>query len=194
MYEYIKGKIASANATQVVIDCGGVGYLLEVTLNTYAQLKDTEEALLWVYEVVREDAFTLYGFAEKSEREMFELLIGVSGIGAGTARVMLSSMTVGELSRAIVEGNAKAIQKIKGIGGKTAQRVTIELADKVVEYAGAGVTAGVAAPVAMTANKSDAQAALIMLGFPKPAVEKALGQLDNSLTVEELIKQAMQRM
>ncbi len=194
MYEYIKGKIASANATQVVIDCGGVGYLLEVTLNTYAQLKDTEEALLWVYEVVREDAFTLYGFAEKSEREMFELLIGVSGIGAGTARVMLSSMTVGELARAIVEGNAKAIQKIKGIGGKTAQRVTIELADKVVEYAGAGVTAGAAAPVAMTANKSDAQAALIMLGFPKPAVEKALGQLDNSLTVEELIKQAMQRM
>lgn len=194
MYEYIKGKIASANATQVVIDCGGVGYLLEVTLNTYAQLKDTEEALLWVYEVVREDAFTLYGFAEKSEREMFELLIGVSGIGAGTARVMLSSMTVGELSRAIVEGNAKAIQKIKGIGGKTAQRVTIELADKVVEYAGASVTAGAAAPVAMTANKSDAQAALIMLGFPKPAVEKALGQLDNSLTVEELIKQAMQRM
>ena len=194
MYEYIKGKIASANATQVVIDCGGVGYLLEVTLNTYAQLKDTEEALLWVYEVVREDAFTLYGFAEKSEREMFELLIGVSGIGAGTARVMLSSMTVGELARAIVEGNAKAIQKVKGIGGKTAQRVTIELADKVVEYAGAGVTAGAAAPVAMTANKSDAQAALIMLGFPKPAVEKALGQLDNSLTVEELIKQAMQRM
>jgi Holliday junction DNA helicase RuvA len=194
MYEYIKGKIASANATQVVIDCGGVGYLLEVTLNTYAQLKDREEALLWVYEVVREDAFTLYGFAEKSEREMFELLIGVSGIGAGTARVMLSSMTVGELARAIVEGNAKAIQKIKGIGGKTAQRVTIELADKVVEYAGAGVSAGAAAPVAMTANKSDAQAALIMLGFPKPAVEKALGQLDNSLTVEELIKQAMQRM
>lgn len=197
MYEYISGKITSSSATQVVIDCGGVGYLLEVSLNTYAAVKEQESARLWVHEVVREDAYLLYGFATVEEREMFRLLLSVSGVGAATARIMLSSMTVSELASAISTQNTRAVQGVKGIGAKTAQRIILELKDKVVggqltAMAGEPATAG--QPTTMNQNKADAQAALVMLGFPKPAVEKVLRDMDATLSVEQMMKQAMQRL
>lgn len=197
MYEYISGKITSSSATQVVIDCGGVGYLLEVSLNTYAAVKEQESARLWVHEVVREDAYLLYGFATVEEREMFRLLLSVSGVGAATARIMLSSMTVSELASAISTQNTRVVQGVKGIGAKTAQRIILELKDKVVGgqlTAMAGEPAKAGQPTAMNQNKADAQAALVMLGFPKPAVEKVLRDMDATLSVEQMMKQAMQRL
>lgn len=198
MYEYISGKIASATATQVVIDCGGVGYLLEVTLNTYAAVKEQESARLSVHEVVREDAYLLYGFASEDEREMFRLLLSVNGVGAATARIMLSSLTVSELAAAISTQNTKVVQGVKGIGAKTAQRIILELKDKVVGGQLAAVSeqqlASGAQQTAFSQNKADAQAALVMLGFPKPAVEKVLRDIDNTLSVEQMMKMAMQRL
>lgn len=198
MYEYISGKIASATATQVVIDCGGVGYLIEVSLNTYAAVKEQESARLWVHEIVREDAYLLYGFATVEEREMFRLLLSVSGVGAATARIMLSSMTVSELASAISTQNIRAVQGVKGIGAKTAQRIILELKDKVVggqllSLADAQVP-GQSGTTAFNQNKADAQAALVMLGFPKPAVEKVLRDIDPAISVEQMMKQAMQKL
>lgn len=198
MYEYISGKIASATATQVVIDCGGVGYLIEVSLNTYAAVKEQESARLWVHEIVREDAYLLYGFATVEEREMFRLLLSVSGVGAATARIMLSSMTVSELASAISTQNIRAVQGVKGIGAKTAQRIILELKDKVVggqllSLADAQVSGQSGIP-AFSQNKADAQAALVMLGFPKPAVEKVLRDIDPAISVEQMMKQAMQKL
>ena len=198
MYEYISGKIATATATQVVIDCGGVGYLLEVSLNTYAAVKEQDCARLWVHEIVREDAYLLYGFATVEEREMFRLLLSVSGVGAATARIMLSSKTVSELASAISTQNIRAVQGVKGIGAKTAQRIILELKDKVVggqlvatidQQSAAG-----GQQMAFNQNKADAQAALVMLGFPKPAVEKVLRDIDPSISVEQMMKQAMQKL
>lgn len=198
MYEYISGKIASATATQVVIDCGGVGYLLEVSLNTYAAVKEQESARLWVHEIVREDAYLLYGFATVEEREMFRLLLSVSGVGAATARIMLSSLTVSELASAISTQNTRAVQGVKGIGAKTAQRIILELKDKVVGGQLVATldqqTSDGGQQAAFNQNKADAQAALVMLGFPKPAVEKVLRDIDPSISVEQMMKQAMQRL
>ena len=198
MYEYISGKIASATATQVVIDCGGVGYLLEVSLNTYAAVKEQATVRLWVHEIVREDAYLLYGFATVDERERFRLLLSVSGVGAATARIMLSSLTVSELASAISTQNAKVVQGVKGIGAKTAQRIILELKDKVVGGQLVDVI-NQSSPASgqqssFTQNKADAQAALVMLGFPKPAVEKVLRDIDSTLSVEQIMKQAMQRL
>lgn len=195
MYEYISGKVSSASATQVVLDCGGVGYLLEVTLNTYAEVKESETARLWVHEIVREDAYQLYGFVNQKEREMFRQLLTVSGVGASTARIMLSSLTVDELASAIVNQNAKLVQGVKGIGAKTAQRIILELKDKVGAVGASETPTAAATSVeAFNQNKADAQAALIMLGFPKPAVEKVMKEIDSNLTVEQMMKQAMQRL
>ena len=194
MYEYISGKVASVTPATAVIDCGGVGYLLEITLNTYGAIQHAAEARLWVQEVIREDAHLLFGFATTEERTMFRLLTGVSGVGAATARMMLSSMTVEELSRAISAQDAKTVQRVKGVGAKTAQRIVLELHDKVDEGAGA-VLAQMAAggSAAASASKDEAVSALVMLGFPKGVAEKAVAQLDASLTVEELIKEALKR-
>lgn len=200
MYDYISGRIATSTATQVVIDCGGIGYMLEVTLNTYASVKGLAEAKLWVHEVIREDAHLLYGFFTDEEREMFRLLLSVNGVGAATARIMLSSLTVSELAAAISTQNTKVVQGVKGIGAKTAQRIILELKDKVVgsqlsAVANQHSAAGEPQPIAAgQPNKTDAQAALVMLGFPKPAVEKVLRDIDNSLSVEQMIKLAMQRL
>ena len=197
MYDYISGKIASATATQVVIDCGGVGYLMEVTLATYTQLKDSENAKLWIHEVIREDAHLLYGFASEGEREMFRLLLSVNGVGSATARIMLSSLSVNELSSAIVNGNTKTVQQVKGIGTKTAQRIILELKDKVASSGMASNEDGsptVSARRPMSSEKSDAQAALVMLGFPRPSVEKVLKDIDDNMSVDQMMKLAMQRL
>lgn len=200
MYEYIKGQLASLEPTQAVIDCGGVGYLLEISLNTYEALRraDGDMVKLYAHLVVREDAHQLFGFSDMAEREMFRLLISISGVGNQTARVMLSSLTVDELRVAIQQQDVKKVQRVKGIGAKTAQRIVLELADK-MGLVGTHVVAG-AQGVQVNQSRDEAMTALTMLGFAKPAVEKLLMSSDwknadgTPMTVEEIIKEGLQRL
>lgn len=199
MYEYIKGQLASLEPTQAVIDCGGVGYLLEITLNTYEALRkaDAAQVKLYAHLVVREDAHQLYGFYDLAEREMFRILIDVNGVGNQTARVMLSSLTVDELRTAIQMQDVKKVQRVKGIGAKTAQRIVLELADKVGVVPGAG---GKVTSSQNTQARDEALTALLMLGFAKPAVEKLLMNNDwkntdgSPMTVEDIIKEGLKRL
>ena len=198
MYEYIEGKLAMLEPTQAVVDCGGVGYLLEITLNTYEALRkaDAARVKLYAHLVVREDAHQLYGFYDLSEREMFRILIDVNGVGNQTARVMLSSLTVDELRTAIQMQDVKKVQSVKGIGAKTAQRIVLELADKM------GVVRGQSPVVSGQSNpaRDEAMTALLMLGFAKPAVEKLLMSSDwknadgSPMTVEDIIKEGLRRL
>lgn len=191
MYEYISGRLATIAPTHAVIDCGGVGYLMEITLNTYQVIQSaTEGVRLWVHEVIREDAHLLYGFSSPEEREMFRLLIGVNGVGSATARMILSTLTVEELQRAIASQDAKMVQRSKGVGAKTAQRIVMELQDKVT--ASGSVVAASAVPVSR--SKEEALSALVMLGFPKAAADKVLQPMDGALPVEALIKEALKRL
>ena len=197
MYEYFKGTLANLEPTQAVVDCGGVGYLLEITLNTYEALRNAPagEVKLYAHHVVREDAQQLFGFYDMAEREMFRILVGVNGVGNQTARMMLSSLTVDELRAAIQSQDVKKVQRVKGIGAKTAQRIVMELADKVGGTAATlpGVDKGNAA-------RDEALAALQMLGFPKQAVERLLTSQDwvhpdaTPMTVEEIIKEGLKRL
>ena len=191
MFNYIKGKLDEATPAYAVVDCGGVGYLLEITLNTYSQIKDLTEVKLLVHEVVREDAHLLIGFFTAAERDMFRLLISVNGVGAATARIMLSSLTVEELSRAILDQDVKRVQKVKGIGAKTAQRILLELHDKIDPLAATGLNGG-GTPIPIGNNNSnEALSALVMLGFPKAASEKVVAKIaeaNPTASVEELIK------
>ena len=195
MYEYISGKITSLEPTQVVIDCGGIGYLLEISLPCFEQLRDSNPestVRLLVHEVIREDEHLLYGFNDEGERAMFRLLIGVNGVGVATARVMLSSMGLDDLRNAIASQDVKTIQRIKGIGAKTAQRIAIELQDKV-----GGVLTGSQSGSSASApsqSKQEALTALTMLGFPRTAADKVLQSLDANLSVEELIKESLRRL
>jgi len=199
MYEYFQGRLASLEPTQAVVDCGGVGYLLEITLNTYEALRrvEGEQVKLYAHHVVREDAQQLFGFYEMAEREMFRILVGVNGVGNQTARVMLSSLTVDVLREAIQTQDVKKVQRVKGIGAKTAQRIVLELADKV-----GGVVSGERSVVSgeRTRTLEEALTALTMLGFAKPAVEKLLSSGDwknadgSPMTVEEIIKEGLRRL
>lgn len=192
MIEYIQGTLASLEPTRAVVDCGGVGYGLEISLTSYDTLQrnvpdgsEHAKVKLYVHEVIREDEHLLYGFCDEAERAMFRLLIGVSGVGAATARVVLSSMSVDELRDTIASQEVRMIQRVKGIGAKTAQRIVMELQDKV-----GSVT---------THNHSDsgsrareeALTALATLGFPRAAAGKVLQGLAPTLTVEEMIKEAL---
>lgn len=200
MYEYIKGHLASLEPTQAVIDCGGVGYLLEISLNTYEALRRStgDTVQLFAHLVVREDAQQLFGFSDMAEREMFRLLISISGVGNQTARVMLSSLTVDELRTAIQQQDVKKVQRVKGIGAKTAQRIVLELADK-MGVSGQMSMAGVQGAAANQA-RDEAMTALTMLGFAKPAVEKLLMSSDwknadgTPMTVEDIIKEGLKRL
>lgn len=186
--------------TQAVVDCGGVGYLLEITLNTYEELRkaNADRVKLYAHLVVREDAQQLYGFYDMAEREMFRLLVAVNGIGNQTARVMLSSLTVDELRGAIQTQDVKKVQRVKGIGAKTAQRIVLELADKMGAM-GMNGTMGVMGSQANQA-RDEAMTALTMLGFPKAAVEKLLTASDwrhedgSAMTVEEIVKEGLRRL
>lgn len=194
MYEYIKGTVAEATPTYVVVECGGIGYYVNVTLNTYSRLAAGQDILLYLHLIVREDAHLLYGFFTREERALFRQLIAVSGIGANTAGVVLSSMTVDEVVNAIVTENVNAIKSVKGIGLKTAQRVIIELKDKV---AGMGSSAVEFVPAGKSAVKEEALAALVMLGFVRGQASKVLDKLvasNSSQTVEELIKAALKQL
>lgn len=191
MYAYIDGKLTYKSATHVVIEAGGVGYHINISLNTYAALKDQERQKLYTWLQVKEDAHTLYGFADEGERKLFLHLISVSGIGAGTARMMLSSITPAEIQTAIIRGDLPLIQRIKGIGAKSAQRLVLELQDKLKKE---GPDALISVPQHHT-RKEEALAALVMLGFARNAAEKALETIitktNEEMSVEQLIKAAL---
>jgi Holliday junction DNA helicase RuvA len=175
----------------VVIDVGGIGYIAHISLNTYSSLTGLKETTLYVYEAIREDAHQLFGFSDKKERELFLLLISVSGVGANTARMVLSSLAFYELEGIIASGNASALKTVKGIGSKTAERIIIDLKDKVKVGSGLPVQT-LSAPVSETAT--EAIAALVMLGFNQPASQKVVAKItkeNSGLTVEQLIKNAL---
>lgn len=191
MYAYIEGKVVFRCPTHVVIDAGGVGYHIHISLNTYSSLPQTEKCKLYTWLSVKEDAHTLYGFAEEGERRLFLHLISVSGIGPNTGRMILSSITPVEIQTAIVKGDVPLIQRIKGIGPKTAQRMILELQDKLRKE---GPDTLISVPANYTV-KDEALSALVMLGFARNFAEKALDQAlhrsEGSLTVEQLIKVAL---
>lgn len=190
MYNYISGTISELTPSYAVVDNHGIGYLIEISLNTYTQIKDLKEVKLLIHYVVREDAHLLFGFYEESERSLFRQLINVSGVGVGTARVMLSTLNTAELTQAIVNENVKMVQSIKGIGAKTAQRIVLELHDKLAKQDNINLNT----IVQNNKNTEEALSALVMLGFVKAQASKVLDKIatDNpTMTVEELIKQAL---
>jgi Holliday junction DNA helicase RuvA len=191
MYAYINGKLVFKCPTYVVIDAGGIGYHINISLNTYAELEEKENCKLYTWLHVKEDAHTLYGFFEEGERRLFLHLISVSGIGPNTGRMILSSITPSEIQTAIVKGDVPLIQRIKGIGPKSAQRMILELQDKLKKE---GPDSLISMPVHNTA-KDEALSALVMLGFNKNIAEKVLdsaikASVEN-LSVEALIKIAL---
>ena len=191
MITQLQGKLVEKNPTNVVIDCNGVGYFVNISLNTYAALPEGEAIKLYTYLQIKEDAHTLYGFLTKAEREVFVLLISVSGVGAGTARTMLSSLTAAQVRNAIVNGEVATIQSVKGIGAKTAQRVVLDLKDKMLklqDFADAPISA-------VSTHKEEALSALEVLGFVRKQAEKVVDKIvqaaPESLSVEDIIKQAL---
>lgn len=194
MIDYIKGEIAELTPTVCVIESCGIGYALNISLYSYQELQGKKEAKLYVYESIREDAFTLYGFMEKEERELFLLLISVSGVGAGTARVILSGYSVEEIVNAIASENVKLIKGVKGIGQKTAERIIVDLKDKVGKVGAEGSTEAAKATAAMNADTEEAIAALVALGFMQAASAKAVEKVlkeEKDLKVGVIIKRAL---
>ena len=190
MYEYINGKIADLTPACVIVDSGGIGYFLNISLNSFSQLQNKEQAQIYTHLVVREDAHVLYGFASASEREVFRLLISVSGVGPNTARMMLSSMMPDEVRKAIKMGDVNTLKSIKGIGAKSAQRIIIDLKDKVGESMD---DQEMITPLNNTL-KNEALSALDVLGFARRNAEKVIEKLimaEPEISVEDLIKRAL---
>ena len=197
MIEYLRGELAELTPATAIIECCGVGYETSITLNTYSALQDKKDVKVYIYEVIREDTHQLFGFSNKQERELFLLLISVSGIGGNTARTILSAFTVNELCEAIFTGNEAAIKSVKGIGLKTAQRIIIELKDK-IKGIGSGAQSNVSTPLLPDNDVMDgAVSALIMLGFPSAATNKvvqAIVKSEPTATVEQVIKMALKQL
>jgi Holliday junction DNA helicase RuvA len=196
MYDYIKGDIAELNPAFVVLDAGGVGYCIHISLPTFTQLNGQKVARLFIYEAIREDAHLLYGFMNQAERQLFLLLISVSGIGANTARMIMSSYSTQEIQDMIATGNVTALNAIKGIGTKTAQRIIVDLKDKILKIAGVNSTGQMILSV-NNPVKDEAVSALVMLGFAANASQKAVDQIiknEPDLRVEQLIKLALKMM
>lgn len=192
MYDFIAGKIDRITPTEVVVNASGVGYLLHISLNTFEVIKAEKEIKIYTHLIVREDSHTLYGFASTNERQMYVKLVGVNGVGPSTARMILSSMNVDDVVSAITNNNLAALKSIKGIGPKAAQRLVVELQDKL---GGIG-TDGAYSLVGGSSEMEEATEALLALGFARPAVGKILMKIskeaDNILTTEELIKKSLQ--
>ncbi len=191
MYEYIRGKVAEIAPTYAVIDAAGVGYLLNISLETFSAIEKADEAKLWVHFIVREDVQQLYGFASREERELFRLLIGVSGVGGNTARMILSTYSPRELQQIIQAGNAVLLKNVKGLGLKTAQKIIVDLTGKMVDLSTTDT------PSTSSADMDEALAALQMLGFAKTAAEKALQAILKEqpvAPVEELVRLALKRL
>ncbi len=193
MIHHLNGKLVEKNPTHVIIECAGVGYFVNISLNTFSNIKDQENITLFTHLQVREDAHTLFGFAEQSEREIFRLLLSVSGIGASTARTMLSSLSPIQIRDAIANGDVATIQGIKGIGAKTAQRVILDLRDKILKvYDIDEVSIN-----PNNTNKEEALSALEVLGFVRRQAEKVVDKVvsqDPSLSVENIIKHALKNL
>jgi Holliday junction DNA helicase RuvA len=190
MFEFIKGTISGLTPTGVVIETGGIGYFLHISINTYSRINGNEQSKLFIHEVIREDAHLLYGFSDKDERDFFRLLIAVNGIGSAIAIMMLSSYLPDDLRDAILTENVNLLKGIKGIGAKTAQRVIIELKDKL----GKRPATDLIFKTGDSVVRNEALSALEMLGFNKKAVESSLDQIiakQPGLTVEQLLKIAL---
>ncbi|MBQ3259848.1 MAG: Holliday junction branch migration protein RuvA [Alistipes sp.] len=195
MYEYIQGPVAELAPAYAVIDAGGVGYFLNISLQTYSEIENAASAKLYVHYVVREDAQLLYGFASKRERELFRLLISVSGVGGNTARMILSTYSTSELQNIIATGNAVLLKNVKGLGLKTAQKIIVELNGKMLDLS--NVESGVAAASGGNEVYDEALAALMMLGFAKAASEKTLRQIvkeSPAISVEDAVRDALKRL
>ncbi len=198
MIEYIKGEVIEVVPAQAVIECNGIGYAISISLNTFSAIQGKKEVKLYIYEAIREDAHILYGFYTRQERELFLLLITVSGIGGNTARMILSALSPSELCNVISSGNDKLLKTVKGIGLKTAQRIIVDLKDKI---ASTGIdTAAPFTPEIAPANTEvyeEAVAALTMLGFAQAPSQKVVGLLlkeEPDLPVEKVIKLALKRL
>jgi Holliday junction DNA helicase RuvA len=193
MITQLRGRLVEKSPTSVVIDCQGIGYLVNISLYTFGQLTDDENIQLFTHLQVREDAHTLYGFTTDLERQLFRLLIGISGIGANTARTMLSSLSPSEIGQAIQGEQVDVIQSVKGIGAKTAQRVVIELRDKIqAVVADAGIPA-----VSSNTNREEALSALVVLGYQTKSCVKVIDELlsmDAEMSVERLIRNALNKL
>lgn len=192
MIDYIKGPLAECTATYAVIDCNGVGYLMSISLGTYTTIKDQQQTKLYVHEAIREDAYNLFGFATIEERDMFRLLITVSGVGANTARVILSAYQTAELVKAITTEDVNAIKSVKGIGLKTAQRIIVELKDKVDKIKATDVQ-GALFVNTNSKVREDALSALEALGYPRSQATKVVDKLIKEMPeakVEQIVKSA----
>jgi len=200
MIEYVKGELTELTPATAVVECGGVGYLLNISLNAYTAIQGKTQVKLYVYEAISEDAHTLFGFAGKDERELFLQLLTVSGVGGNTARMIISSFTPQELTNVIRTGNERVLKSVKGIGLKTAQRIIVDLKDKVggSSTASAGsAPAGVAGMAPGSAVMDEAISALVMLGFQSAASQKVVMAVLKdapSLTVEQVIKESLKRL
>ncbi|MBE6305884.1 MAG: Holliday junction branch migration protein RuvA [Bacteroidales bacterium] len=193
MLEYIKGELTQVTPTYAVVEAAGVGYLLNISVNTYSAISAEKSTKLLVHEIIREDTHDLYGFAAEEERALFRLLIGVSGVGANTARVILSSLSPSQLQMCITAGDANKLKAIKGIGLKTAQRIIVDLKDKITATELAALNAPMAAPDNNSSGE-EALAALIMLGYQKAQAQKALAKVyatDPTASIETAIKRAL---
>ena len=193
MIDYIKGTITKITPTFLTLEAGGIGYLVNISLTTFSKLEGKNEFKVLMHEVIREDSHQLFGFAESEERDIFRLLISVTGVGANTARMMLSSLSPGEIEKAILGSDSDILKSVKGIGLKTAQRIIIDLKDKLGKHA----VGGEIFAFADNTKREEALSALVMLGFAKSTVSKVLDTIvreQKNLTVEDLIKRALKNL
>jgi len=193
MITQIKGRLVEKNPAYIVLDCNGVGYLLRISLNTYSKISDSENCMLYTYLSIKEDSHTLFGFMEKTERELFTSLISVSGVGPNTAQMILSSLSPEQAHRAIMNSNVSALQSVKGIGGKTAQRIILDLKDKLAKKD----TQINNSFSQHNTTREEALTALTMLGFAKKSIEQAVDKelsSESNVDVEELVKRVLKKM
>jgi len=193
MIDYIKGAVTQITPTFLTIETGGIGYMVNISLTTFSKLEGKSEFKILIHEVIREDTHQLFGFADNDEREIFRLLISVTGVGANTARMMLSSLNPAEIEKSIAGSDVNTLKSVKGIGLKTAQRIIVDLKDKIGKQAGTGEIFA----FENNTRRDEALSALVMLGFAKSAVTKVLDNIvraEKNLTVEELIKKALKNL
>ena len=193
MIDYIKGKITHITPMSLTVEAGDIGYFINISLTTFARLEGVSDCRILIHEVIREDAHQLFGFADKEERDIFRMLISVSGVGASTARMMLSSLNPGEIEKAIAGSDVHLLKSVKGIGLKTAERIIVDLKDKLGKQTGTGEIF----TVSDNTRREEALSALVMLGFAKGAVSKVLDRIvheEKNLTVEEMIKRALKNL
>jgi len=193
MIDYIKGNITQITPTFITLETSGVGYFINISLTTFSKLENKSEIKILIHEIIREDTHQLYGFFDAVERDIFRHLISVSGVGANTARMMLSSLNPAEIEQAIIGSDVNILKSVKGIGLKTAQRIIVDLKEKLGKHAGSGEIFA----FSDNTNREEALSALVMLGFAKNAVSKVLDKIvreQKNLTVEEMIKRALKNL